>query len=399
MKVSIAFDLSANGVGSWFTLDDATKGVLDGATYVLAGDVLTDVTSDVRSVQIRRGRSRQLSKFTAGNANITLSNATRKYDPQYASSPYYGSIVPRKQVVIERDGYTLGTFLSEDWNFSYDLSADNTAEVSCVDGLAQLAAYNLDASTRTAQVTGTRIGAVLDTIGWPTPQRAISTGQATLGADTVAADTNALAYLQKVEASEPGALFVNRAGAVTFKDRNDLQSFTSGVTFADDGTGIGFQDIEVTYGTEELFNSVAVTYVGGTVTSVSTASTTSYGTLDTTIDSLLGSSADAQALADWMVGKYAQPTYRITGLSVNLDGVTTAQQTQLLGLDLGDVVYVTWTPNATGAAIAQYCTVEGIEHNATPAAHMVNLTLAKTFASFLLDSSTFGVLDTNSLGF
>ena len=43
--------------------------------------------------------------------------------------------------------------------------------------------------------------------------------------------------------------------------------------------------------------------------------------------------------------------------------------------------------------------LEGIEHDASPAQHMVHLTLAKTFASFLLDSSTFGVLDTNALGF
>lgn len=398
MKVSIAFNLAANGVGSYFTLDDTVKGLLDNVTYLLAGDVLTDVTSDVRSVQIRRGRSRQLSRFTAGNANLQLSNATRKYDPLYASSPYYGSIVPRKQVLIEHNGYTLFTGLTEDWNLSYDLSADNVAEVSCVDGMAQLAANNLSAGTATAQATGARVGAYLDTIGWPSAQRFISTGQATLGADVITADTNALQYLQKVEASEPGALFINRAGAVTFKDRNDLQSFTTGVTFADDGTGIGFQDIEVTYGTEELFNAVTVTYTGGTVTSIDSTSSTAYGYLDTTIDSLLGGASDAQTLADWTVGKYAQPTYRITGLSIYLDSLSSSQQAQALGLDLGDVVYVTWTPNALGSAITQYCTVEGIEVDATPNGIYMKFTLAKTFASFLLDSSTFGVLDTNALG-
>ena len=31
--VEIAFDLSANGVGNWFTLDDPLKGVLDNTTY------------------------------------------------------------------------------------------------------------------------------------------------------------------------------------------------------------------------------------------------------------------------------------------------------------------------------------------------------------------------------
>lgn len=397
MKVQIAFDLAANGLGDFFTLDDSTKGVLDGTTYTLAGDVLVDVTDDVRSVQVRRGRSRQLSKFTAGNANITLSNRDRAYDPLNTASPYYGSLVPRKQVIVERDGYRLLTGLTEDWNLSYDLSADNLAEVSCVDGLASLAATTLTAGTATAQATGARVQAYLDAAGWPTTLRAISAGQATLGADVISDGTNALAYLQKVEASEPGALFVDRDGMVTFRDRNDLQAFTSGVTFADDGTGIPFTDIEVTYGTEEMVNSVTVNYTGGTVTAVDATSVAAYGTFDATVDSLLGSSADI--LADWVLGNYAEPKYRITGLTVILDGLPTAQQAQALDIDLGDVVYVTWTPNGAGAAIAQYCTVEGIEHDATPAAHYITFTLASTIASFQLDSTEWGVLDTNALGY
>ena len=54
MKVQVAFDLSANGIGNYFTLNDSTRGVLDGATYVLAGDVLVDLTDRVRSVQVKR---------------------------------------------------------------------------------------------------------------------------------------------------------------------------------------------------------------------------------------------------------------------------------------------------------------------------------------------------------
>ena len=76
MRAQIAFDLAANGVGDFFTLDDTTKGVFENATYLLAGDVLVDVTDTLRSVQIRRGRSRTLEKFTAGNANLNaLANA------------------------------------------------------------------------------------------------------------------------------------------------------------------------------------------------------------------------------------------------------------------------------------------------------------------------------------
>ena len=72
MKVEIGFNLSVNGVGNWFTLDDATKGKLDNVTYKLAGEVLVDVTSKARDVSVRRGRSRTLERFTAGVASVIL---------------------------------------------------------------------------------------------------------------------------------------------------------------------------------------------------------------------------------------------------------------------------------------------------------------------------------------
>jgi hypothetical protein len=108
-RVQIALDLSASGVGSYFTLDDATRGVLDNTLYKLGGDVLIDVTAKVLSVQVRRGRSRQLERFTAGNANIVLDNRDRAFDPLNTASAYYGSILPGKQVIIDRDGATIYT--------------------------------------------------------------------------------------------------------------------------------------------------------------------------------------------------------------------------------------------------------------------------------------------------
>ena len=130
MKVEIAFDLAANGLGSFFTLDDPVRGKLDNTLYVLGGDVLVDVTSTVRQVSVKRGRNRQLEKFTAGNANIVLDNRNRIYDPLNAASPYFGSIVPRKQVTISDKGQVIYTGQVADWNFDYSLSGDSTAQVS-----------------------------------------------------------------------------------------------------------------------------------------------------------------------------------------------------------------------------------------------------------------------------
>lgn len=54
--------------------------------------------------------------------------------------------------------------------------------------------------------------------------RDIDTGEQTLQADEVVYGTNALQYLQTVEATEPGALFMSRDGQLTFRARTTSPS-------------------------------------------------------------------------------------------------------------------------------------------------------------------------------
>jgi len=403
MKVEIAFDLAANGLGSFFTLDDPVRGVLDNTLYVLGGDVLVDVTSTVRQVSVKRGRNRQLEKFTAGNANIILDNRDRIYDPLNTASPYFGSIVPRKQIIITDEDQTIYTGQVDDWNFAYSLSGDSTAQVSCVDALTLLVDPFLTADTETAQLTGARVNAVLDDVGWPLAKRQVSEGKATLDADVIEADkTQALDYLNKVSLSEPGALYVANNGDLVFRDRADLQNASGSITF---GTGgIPFSDIGVEYGVEEMANQVSVTYYGGTaIAGTATArdetSIGQYGTLDENYDTLLSSASDAQSLADWQVGLFAQPRYRVDRITVALDGLITVNQQSVLAVELGDVVTVTWTPNNVGAALSQLVTIDGIDFSGNPSARRISFTMSETTAAFILDDLVFGVLGNNLLGF
>lgn len=402
MKVEIAFDLAANGVGDFFTLGDAVKGVIGDADYPLAGDVLVDVTDTVRQVSIKRGRNRQLEKFTAGNATVVMDNRDRSYDPTNTSSPYFGSIVPRKEVVISDVGQVLYTGQVADWNFNYSVNGDSTADVSCVDGLTLLVDPVLTAGTATAELTGARIDAVLTDAGWPLTKRVVSTGAATLDADVIGDNVRALDYLNKVSVSEPGALFVSTLGDVVFRDRVDLQNAARSVTF---GTGgIPFTDISVEYGTEEMANNVSVTYYGGTAvagTAVSTdaASIAAYGTFDVNYDTLLGSAVDAQNLADWQVGLYSRPQYRVDRIAVLLEGLPTVQQQTVLGLELSDVVTVTWTPNGVGDALTQVVSIDSIEFTGSSAARRVTFSLSQTTAAFILGDSALGVIGSNVLGF
>jgi hypothetical protein len=61
-----------------------------------------DVSAYVRNrgVQIDRGRNDPWSPFQPGKAWLTLSNRDRRFDPTYASGPYFGDIRPRTQIRI-----------------------------------------------------------------------------------------------------------------------------------------------------------------------------------------------------------------------------------------------------------------------------------------------------------
>lgn len=400
--VEIAFDLSANGVGNWFTLDDPVKGVLDNTTYKYAGSVLVDVTAQTRKVQISRSRSRQQRKTNAASCQIELDNRDRRFDPTNTASPYYGSIIPRKQVQVTIAGQYAFVGNVEDWDLSYDLSGDSTTTAKCVDGFALLANQTLSLGTATAQATGARIDAYLTTLAWPTATRSIGTGLATLTNDVITEGTNGLQYLQKVEQSEgDGALFVSRSGAMTFRDRSQTQAY-SGVSF---GTGgIPFNAIEVEYGTESLYTEAVVTRSNGTATigtatASDTAAITSYGVTTLEVATVLADATQATDTANYLVGKYSQPRYTVSQLGIVTDGLPATQMGQLLGLEIADVVLVTWTPNNTGAALSQYLAVDGISHDISPDRHVIELSLSAQSVGFTLDSSIFGVLDQNIYGF
>ena len=409
-SVRIAFDLAAGGVGNFFTLDDPTKGELDNATFKLAGDILEDVTADVRAVSIRRGRSRELERFQAGAASVDLDNSQRKYDPAAgtAITPYGASMRPRKAVTISTAGVPIMSGVVDDWDLNYQLSGGHIASVQITDGFVFLANQEIQPFTTTAQATGARVAAILDLaeIAWPEGKRDLDTGDATLQADSIGGTANpqavnALQYLQKVDEAEQGALFIAADGSLTFRDRSSLQVLTD-VLFSDDGTGIPFTNIDAAYGSEELRNRVTIARLnGGTATAQDSDSVDEYGAIDYEIrDSLLADDTQAQSLADRIVARYAEPLLRIDGIEVVLNALTTSQVAEVLSLDLGALVRVLYTPSGIGDPIDQFVQLDSIEHNIDPTQHRVRLSFSQgETPALVLDSSSFGLLDANTLGY
>jgi hypothetical protein len=396
--VRIAFDLSLAGAGNFFTLDDPTKGELDNATFLLAGEVFEDVSDDVRSVSVRRGRSRELTAFTAGQASVVLDNRARLYDPTAgtATSPYGPSILPRKAIAVEVGGQALFTGIVEDWDLQFSLDGDAITTAKSTDGFTLLSGNVVTPGTATPEGSGARVDSILDDVAWPVAKRRIATGVASLGADVVADNTTALAYLQTIDVSEGGALFVAKDGSIEFLERTASQGATV-MSFTDDGTGVPFSDISLEFGTESLFTQVSVEYVGGTaVATAGTAVVGNYGLTELNIKTLLADSDEADDIAEFYLFRFSEPQVRIDQLEVRMNGLTGAQQAQVLDLELGDPVDIVFTPQGIGDPIERVVVVDQIEHNITPADHVVRLNFSQTLTGFTLDLDR---LDQGRLGF
>jgi len=208
-----------------------------------------------------------------------------------------------------------------------------------------------------------------------------------------------LSYAQLVAKSDLGRLFTSRDGVLTFSDRG-LVDPAPAVTFADNGTAIAFSDVKVSTSSDLLANRVSVNRVGGTVqTATNAASVAKYGVRQLSIGGLL-LDTDVQSLdmANFLVGIYAEPPTRIASMQVFLDALTVTQQTQVLSLDLSNIVSVTWTPKG-GSAFTQLSVVEGISHSTSfDGLHVVDLALSPVSQteSFVFDHVVLGVFDTGA---
>jgi hypothetical protein len=404
-KVELGFDILSSGLGPYFILDDPIKGKLNNTEYLLAGVLFFDVTNLVQSVAIQRGKNRQLDQFDSGLANIVFNNNDRTFDPEYALSPYAGQIVPKRQVRISSGGIVQFAGLVDDWNLTYQPNGDSTASAACSDATSSFATQTIATRTNSVQKSGERINAILDLpeINWPSTLRDVDTGLMTLGADTIADNTNALTYLRLVERSEPGAFFIGKSGNVIFRDRIAAPT-SQGVTLADDGSGIKYQSLRVQYGSELLANEIVVSSEISSyeVTTLDLESIDTYGIFNLTRTGLLiNANSDVDELAEFYANKYSQPEYRFESVEILLDELTDQEQTDLLGLEIGDVVEIKFTPNGIAPAISKYAEIIRIDNSIDLDNHIMSLGFSTLdFALFVLDDAQFGKLDAgNALAF
>lgn len=384
-KVEIGFDLSGLPDAEFAKLDDAFYGILDAPQTILGGAIYQDVTPYVVQYSISRGKSRQLDRYQAGKLDVTLDNNSRVFDPLFGESPYRGQIIPKRSVRVTSNDDIQVEAVIDDWDLSYEPSGNSYAIVKASDAFSQFSNQSLTGGTATAQYTGERVAAILTNAGvqWPNTRVDVETGQQFLQADIIDDGTNALSYLNTIAESEPGELFVSKTGDVKFLDRW-AETLGTPIAFADDGTGIPYQNLAVVYGAELLYNQIVVSVEGGgTATANDNASQDTYGIQNLTRSNLpLDNDTSATNLANYLVSQYAQPEYRFEALEIEIIDLAEATQTSILNLELGDVVRVKFTPNNVPPQIDRFAEVIRISQRVTETSHKVTLGLGSTDGEF-----------------
>jgi hypothetical protein len=402
IQVLVGFQ-TTTGFGNPFQLDDSVYGVLD--TSTLGGLAFADLTSLVESVNITRGRNRQLDQFNSGTATVTFNNSSRILDPLNTASIYYPYVLPRCPIVISANGIPIYTGLVVDWNLEYDLANQDRMYAQCADDFTVLANQNLNAFTPSAQLSGARVSEVLDRpeINYQ-GSRQIGTGSSNLGAYAVSAETNVLNYLQLVTTSEQGYLYISANGTLTFKGRTEVLNQPADAVFTSDGSGLPYQTLMNEFGDELLYNYIVTeSPAGGPFDASDSTSQSLYQSQQYALTNLLNSSAtEVEALGDYLLGKYKNPVLRFNGLSNQLAALSPTDQNAFLNLDLTEVASVTKT-FVTGNPLSatQTVIVSGVSHNITPGSHIISYTFESTDGNqyLTLDDDIFGVLDQNLLAF
>jgi len=398
-KVEIGFDLTDSPIGPFFVLDDDERGRLNNTEYRLGGTIFVDVTDRVRTISVNRGKGRRFADFQSGQLQVEFNNHDRAFDPLYPDSPFAGNIIPRREIKVTSGNDLVFTGWIDDWDLSYTPDGNSIAGAVASDAFTILAKQTLDQQTPTVERTDQRISAALDEVNWATELRDFEEGTINVGTQEIADNTNALNYIQKVAETENGLFFVGKDGSLVFKNRVQTPSSADLVTF-DQADNIPYSALEIIYGAELLYNRIVIGNEGqSTVLALDEESIGEYGARNLTITDLLGESAlVSSSLAIDFLELFAEPEYRVQQISVSLHDLTPTEQEKILGLDLGSVTQLQFTPNGIGDPIDRYMSIISITHRVTPDRHFVDFGFQEVkFLSLVLDDAVFGRLDQNTL--
>jgi hypothetical protein len=403
-----------------FTLDDATKGVLDNTDFVLDGTTeFASVLESTTNIAVKRGRRDTGDQFSAGTITFNITDVDGIFNPFDEDSPFYNTedsqpgLAPMRELKLIRYDSTntpellfSGYVVNYDYNFG--LGELDSVTVYGADQFYLLAQTYLDEFNPTAQLSGARITSVLDLpeVAFPAAQRNIATGTVNLGHDsayTVSAGTNALSYITQInQTAEFGRVFMSRDGDFTFQNRIGNTLSGSVADFHDDGTAIPYTGCGISFQADAVINRAVVTGLDGkTATAEDVGSIAQYFIQTASIgNSLLHIQGEIDTAAAYQI--FPQPEPRFTTVETPFLALTTPQKDTLAIVEIGDTIAVekTFPSGVTTTSLAQELAVEGIEHYIDyQSGHRVIYFTSPTTVVYelILDDAVYGTIDTENV--
>jgi hypothetical protein len=329
----------------------------------------TDVTAYLRAFSTRRGRSHERDTVSAGTATFLLDNTDRRFEPEYASGAYYPNVRPMRPVRIRAihssTTYEIWRGFIESFPQVWPQQHDAVTPMQAVDAF-KVFAWNEVTDAEVQELSGTRIGNLLDSAGWPAGARSLDTGDYQVAAYTPIC-VPVLGELQRVVKTEDGLFFMDGAGNAVFHDNSHRTGATSQATFDDAGSNLKYESLRLSYDDLQIWNDVTVAGLNTSPQAAEdSASVTEFGRRKLKVfDTLHVSAANALSVAQGIRDRYKDPGIRVEGIGINPQRDGTNLWPEVLGRELGDLVTVKRSPPGGGAQISADVFVEGIEHRVT----------------------------------
>lgn len=272
-----------------------------------------------------------------------------------------------------------------------------------------LAHYRAGHAPWAGDTTGERVARVLDLVGWPAADRDLDTGRSIMG-PYLEAESNALSIVQRVEATEGGALWQAPDGAITFRDRHaaiqDWNATVAQAAFTDDGAATNpqfYTVLDLSYDDTLIINEAVVTWEDGTETSRDQDSVDAYTRSAHRVETGLTTAPEARDRGDWLLERYKNPAVRPERVVLRPSGDQRLWR-HCLARKIGDRVTVRRKPQNTGTAIEFDATIESINHRIADGKNTweTEFGLSPTAVDLgwlILDHPTDGLLDTGRLAY
>jgi hypothetical protein len=409
-QISVSFDFTSGATfGYPFTIGDTKYGVLGTGTLssTTTPEPTVDLTPDVRSISIKRGRNIMRDTYEAGTCTVRVLDPNSYFNPQNVNSPYYGYLTPLRKLRVSATvggvGYFLFSGYTTDYKYTYPQNQDTGyVDIICSDAfrLMQQAGVVGVTDATAGQDTGTRIGKILDQVSFPASMRTIDTGNTTCIADPGTSRTS-LDAIKNAEFSEQGAFYINTAGTAVFINRtNVIKKYGNTPIEFNQSGGIPYTDLRFAFDDKLIINSSTMTRYGGTAQSATdSTSIAKYFPHQLNQSNLvLQTDADALNVAKIYVATRADTTIRIDAMTVDLLDPSVPTAT-MLGLDYFSNLKIT-NIQPDGSTIVKTLQAQGLDWNITPNSMKVTVTtLEPIVEGFIIGSSISGIIGTNIMAY